>query len=225
MLPIDLHGYAPDTTHRLTAQQAIANLLRGPGVPDEVVPAAFDERVRMYRAVLTAYTAAGAPVLLVLDNASPQTDVQALLPGAGHAILTSRHTLGDLPALLLDLEVLSDADTAELLARLLAAKRPRDTRAAEHPDHAAAACAGLPLAIHLVAALLATHPGMPLAVMAERLRDEATRLERIDNDRPGLRTAFTLSYQALSVDQQRMFRLLTCNPGPQVSTAAATTTA
>ncbi|WP_242890966.1 tetratricopeptide repeat protein [Actinomadura litoris] len=228
VLPIDLHCYAPDPANRLTARQAIANLLRGLGVPDEMVPDAFDERVRMYRAVLAAYAAVGAPVLVVLDNASPDTDLEDLLPGVGRAVVTSRHTLARLPARLLDLDALSDLDAATLLARLLTSKRPTDTRATDHPDHAAqiaSACAGLPLAIHLVAALLATHPGMPLAVMAERLRDESTRLERIDEARPGLRAAFTLSYQALPADQQRMFRLITLNPGPHISTRAAAATA
>ncbi|MUN40920.1 tetratricopeptide repeat protein [Actinomadura litoris] len=227
VLPIDLHGYAPAPT-RLTVHQAIANLLRGLSVPDEVLPAAFDERVRMYRAVLAAYADLGTPILVVLDNAAPDTDLEDLIPGVGRAVVTSRHILAHLPARLLDLEVLSDHHATDLLARLLTSKRPTDTRAADHPEHAAqvaAACAGLPLAIHLVAALLATHPGMPLAVMAERLRDEATRLERIDEDRPGLRAAFTLSYQALPADQQRMFRLITCNPGPHISTRAAAATA
>ncbi|TDD72216.1 tetratricopeptide repeat protein, partial [Actinomadura rubrisoli] len=196
-------------------------LLRALSVPDEVIPAAFDERARMYRAILATYTSVGTPILVVLDNASPDTDVQALLPGVGHAIVTSRHTLGRLPALLLDLSTLSDTDATELLARLLTAKRRGDTRAGDHPGDAAAvarACAGLPLAIHLVAALLASHPTMPLAVLADRLRDLRTRLDNIDNDRPGLSAAFDLSYQALPADQQRMFRLLTLNPGPQIST-------
>ncbi|WP_242895467.1 hypothetical protein [Actinomadura litoris] len=81
VLPIDLHGYAPDPTHRLTAQQAVANLLCGLGVPEEVLPAAVDEQVRMYRAVLAACAAVGAPVLVVLDNAAPDNDLDDLLPG------------------------------------------------------------------------------------------------------------------------------------------------
>ncbi|MBO2445981.1 DUF3856 domain-containing protein [Actinomadura barringtoniae] len=225
VLAIDLHGY---TSARLTAEQAVANLLRGLGAPDEVVPAAFDERVRMYRAILAAYADLGTPILVVLDNASPDTDLQDLLPGAGRAIVTSRHILARLPAQLLDLDVLSDDDAAELLARLLTSKRPTDARAADHPDTAAEvakACAGLPLAIHLVAALLAAQPRMPLTVMADRLGDETTRLSRIDDDRPGLHAAFTLSYQALPTDQQRMFRLITLNPGPHISTTAAAATA
>ncbi|TMQ93473.1 hypothetical protein ETD83_25540 [Actinomadura soli] len=64
VLPIDLHGYAPESS-RLTAQQAVVNLLRCLSVPDEVLPDSFDERVRMYRAILAAYAGLGTPILVV----------------------------------------------------------------------------------------------------------------------------------------------------------------
>ncbi|MFC0039166.1 ATP-binding protein [Actinomadura rayongensis] len=224
VLMIDLHGYDP--RQRLDEARALASLLRALGVPDEHIPPGDDEKERLYRTVLGAYAERGRPVLVVLDNAAPATPVDRLLPGRGPVLVTSRHALAELPGRLLDLDVLDDDDGVELLRRLITLRRgPADTRVADHPGDArriAGFCGGLPLALEIVAALLAARPAKPLAELAEELAAEHTRLSTLEYRRRAVRAAFDLSYRALPDGQRRLFRLLAVNRGPRVSTAAAT---
>jgi hypothetical protein len=41
-------------------------------------------------------------------------------------------------------------------------------------------CAGLPLALGIIAARAATHPDLPLAALADELRDTSIRLDALD---------------------------------------------
>jgi tetratricopeptide (TPR) repeat protein len=74
--------------------------------------------------------------------------------------------------------------------------------------------ARLPLALRITAAKLGRHPGS-LADYVTRLRpgDQLGSLDIPDDERAALRSAFDLSYQALAVDHQRLFRLLGLFPG------------
>jgi hypothetical protein len=121
--------------------------------------------------------------------------------------------------------VLTDQAAAELLERLLEERvGEAERRVIDHPDDAtrvARLCAGLPLAVEIVAALLAAHPNKPLARMAADLEDEQTRLAEMEVGQRAVRVAFDLSYRNLSEVRQRMFRLITVNPGSQISAAAA----
>ncbi|WP_067479974.1 tetratricopeptide repeat protein [Actinomadura hibisca] len=215
VLAIDLHGYEPE--RRLEAGTALARLLRRLQVPEEVIPAEAEERGELYRAVLHAYAATGRPVLVVVDNVSPATPPDALLPGVGPVIVTSRHTLERLGGRLLDLDVLPSKRAMELLARLLELKLgapdPRLISQAEDAERLIGWCAGLPLAVQIVAALLAARPRKPLA-------QTVARLEAGHSPAGEVNAVFALSYGALDEAQQRVFRLMALNPGPQVSTEA-----
>jgi hypothetical protein len=106
-------------------------------------------------------------VLVVVDNVSDHAQAAPLLPAhpACRAIVTSRHTLALLGARLLDLDTL-DTDTAvELLGRTVHQARPGDRRITDHPDEArqiTGLCAGLPLALQIVATLLVGNPRQTL---------------------------------------------------------------
>jgi tetratricopeptide (TPR) repeat protein len=85
------------------------------------------------------------------------------------------------------------------------------------------ACAGLPLALAIVAARAAAHPHFPLAALAKELQDVRTDLGPFD---PGdsavdIRATFSWSYRALSAGAASLFRLLGLHPGPDISTPAA----
>ncbi|WP_433332272.1 hypothetical protein [Spirillospora sp. CA-294931] len=215
VLAINLHGYEPD--QRLDAGTALGRLLRRLGVPGEHVPNEVEERAELYRAVLHAYRAEGRAVLVVLDNASPDTPVAELLPGVGSVIVTSRHTPPRLGGRLLDLDVLQPAEGMEMLARLLELKagRPDPRLIAQEADaeRVVGLCGGLPLAIEVVAALLAAHPRKPLAATVARLEADPAVLGEVD-------AVLRLSYECLAPAQQRVLRLMTVNPGPQVPTPA-----
>lgn len=163
---------------------------------------------------------------MVVDSASNVDDARALLPtdGINAAIVTSRDTLGLLAARMLDLDVLPSADAVAMLDRALRVARPDDSRITDHADDAATIaqlCGGLPLALEIIAALLAEDPGRPLSALADDLRDKRTRLDELKYGNVEVRAAFDLSYQRLDLSHARLFRLLSLNPGPDISTSAA----
>ncbi|MFE3200175.1 tetratricopeptide repeat protein [Embleya sp. NPDC059237] len=221
---VDLLGYDPE--RRVTPARALDGWLRALGIPAEHIPAETDDRARLFRSILTAYAREDRRVLLVVDNASTADQARPLLPtdGITAALVTSRHTL-DLDARLHDLDTLTDTDAVELLRRSLHTTRgPADTRVDDEPDAATAVarmCAGLPLALHIAAALLADTPTRPLASLATALTGGHTRLNRLRREDRAVRAAFDLSYRRLDPEHARLFRLLPLNPGVDISTEAA----
>ncbi|MEV7196895.1 tetratricopeptide repeat protein [Streptomyces sp. NPDC093510] len=227
VLFIDLFGY--DRKRALAPERALDSLLRALGM-GEHIPTDLHDRVRQYRSVLAAYAEQDRRILLVLDNASTAEQVTPLLPtdGVSAALITSRHILG-IEARLHDLNVLGEKDSIDLLRRALTTARAEaDTRIAHAPADAAAIahlCAGLPLALRICAALLATAPRRPLVSVAQALTAAHTRLERLGarkGDHP-VRAAFDLSYLQLNEQPHaaRMFRLLSLAPGPDISSEIA----
>jgi hypothetical protein len=89
------------------------------------------------------------------------------------------------------------------------------------------ACGGLPLALQITAALLAADPARTAGELAGELTDEVRRLEALRYDdgsgisAPSVAAAFELSCRKPGADPARLFRLLSADPGPDVSTAAA----
>jgi tetratricopeptide (TPR) repeat protein len=222
----DLHGYDNEPVQ---PAQALDALLRALGIPAEHIPPTADERAALYRSALAQIT---SPVLIIADNASTDTQVKPLLPGSGpHKVLvTSRDTLAVLGARLIDITTLDQDASIELLNAALRAARAGDDRIAADPDAArqlASACGGLPLALQITAALLSIDPVLSTAELAAELADETRRLETLQYDdgsgaaAPSVAAAFGLSYQRLSPDLQRMFRLLSLVPGSDLSTQTA----
>ncbi|GAA1292295.1 NB-ARC domain-containing protein [Saccharothrix xinjiangensis] len=177
VLFIDLQGYSTGT--RVEPRAALAVFLHALGVPAGQVPAEQAAREALYRTRLAERT---APVLVVLDNASSTDQVKPLLPpGTTHRVLvTSRHTLGGVQgARRIPLDVLPEAEAVAMLDNVLRAADPADERIdadVEAAREIAALCGRLPLALGIVAALLADDPELPLAGMTASLREATTRL-------------------------------------------------
>jgi tetratricopeptide (TPR) repeat protein len=164
-------------------------------------------------------------MLLLLDNARDAEQVRPLLPAgpAAMALVTSREQLpglvaaGALPQVL---DVLTADEARELLGYRLGPD------AVAEPDDAVrrvvAACAGLPLALTIVAAR-ATLSGFPLRALAAELADSRSRLDALDTGDPGreLRAVLGMSYSSLDPPAARLFRLFGLHPGSDVSAAAA----
>ena len=167
-LYVDLLGAAPQP---LLPADVLARFLRDLGVDGRDVPADDDERAARYRTVL-----AGRRMLIVLDNARDAAQVRPLLPGTASCavLLTTRNRMPDLASTrLVDLNVLDDDEALILFTKVVG-----DERAAAEPEATAElllACAGLPLAIRICAARLATRSGWTIQAMANRLRDEHRR--------------------------------------------------
>ena len=205
----------------LPPPDAIRVLLDALGVAPDRLPTGLDAQTALYRSLL-----AGRRLLIVLDNARDAEQVRPLLPGeTGSLVLvTSRNRLTGLVATdgahPLALDLLSEAEGHELLARRIGAQRLADEPAAARA--LVAACARLPLALAVLAAR-ARQSGFPLAALAADLAEAGTRLDVLDGGDPTsrLRAVFAWSYLTLGEPAARLFRLLGLHPGPDVTVAAA----
>jgi DNA-binding SARP family transcriptional activator/tetratricopeptide (TPR) repeat protein len=220
-LYVNLRGFDPTNTpvHPADALQGFLDAFQ---ISPERIPASVEARAGLYRSLL-----ANRRLLVVLDNARDAEQVRPLLPASPSClvVITSRNQLAGLiaqhGARPLTLDVLSSQEARALLARHLGSQRV----SAESPaiTELINRCAGLPLALAIVAARAATHPGFALGVLAKELADEHTRLDALDTGDPtsSVPAVFSWSYQHLDPPAARMFRLLGLHPGPDISLAAA----
>ncbi|MEV6524942.1 tetratricopeptide repeat protein [Longispora sp. NPDC051575] len=220
----DLLGYDPGG--RVEADAVFAPMLRALGVPAADMPATIGEQVAVYHQLLTARATAGQPVLLVLDNVSSSTQVAQLLPRhrAHRVLITSRHTLGDLPGVaIFPLNVLKDDACVQLLYEVLRSRDTTDRRIVTAPDAAlrlAELCGRLPLALRITAAILADDPDLTVTALAADL-SAPTRLKDLVYGDRSVAAVLDLSLRHLTTrDEQaaRLLRLLTLNPGPDIAT-------
>ncbi|HEX5121474.1 MAG TPA: tetratricopeptide repeat protein [Pseudonocardiaceae bacterium] len=210
----DLHGYTP-RTEPTPPEQALDHLLRGLGVPGPQIPPDLDARVGLYRSVL-----ARRQVLIVLDNAAHEGQLQPLLPAAPgcRAIVTSRRHLAGLDdAAHLSLPVLDPTEAADLF-RGLAGDRatPADQATIER---IVALCGHLPLAIRITAARLrqaATATATTVCAELAEALDTGSGLEWLSDGHRAVTTALAVSYRHLTADQRHALRLAGLHPGPSI---------
>jgi tetratricopeptide (TPR) repeat protein len=142
-------------------------------------------------------------------------------------LITTRNRMPDLASTrLVDLNVLDDDEALTLFTRVVG-----DERASAEPEATAElllACAGLPLAIRICAARLATRSGWTIQTMASRLRDEHRRLDELRVGDMAVRASFQVSFASLPAADQPdgvapadAFRMLGLWHGPSISSAAA----
>ncbi|GIH04003.1 hypothetical protein Rhe02_20700 [Rhizocola hellebori] len=220
-LYVDLQG-ADLSSDVVSADDASYGFLIALGIAPDRIPASLTERSALYRSVL-----ADKDVLIVLDNARDSEHVRPLLPASAGClvIVTSRSRLTGLVATggahSLALSLLTPADARQLLGHAIGLERLERERSAA--DDIIAHCAGLPLALSIVAARATTRPGFTLAALSEELRDESRRLDALDggDSATDLRSVLSWSYSNLPADAARLFRLLGLHRGPDVDPPAA----
>jgi hypothetical protein len=164
VLMIDMLGYdSPE--HRVRPEVALGSVLCNVGIMGEHVPPDGPGRERLWRTLLAERAAAGARMLIIIDNVSSSDQVRPLLPGVPlhEVVVTSRHALADVEAAsLFRLGVLNSREAAVLLRQQLTAADVDDVRAVTQSAEAeqiARLCGGLPLAIRIAGALLAVITG------------------------------------------------------------------
>ncbi|MGW3995493.1 BTAD domain-containing putative transcriptional regulator [Amycolatopsis sp. NPDC004772] len=218
-LYVNLRGFDP-TGSPVAPADAVRGFLEALDVPDNRIPRTLDAQAGLYRTLL-----ANRRVLVVLDNARDAGQVRPLLPGApGSVVLvTSRDQLTGLVtagARPLAVDLLDTAEARALLRGRLGADRIAAEPAAA--DEIIALCAHLPLALAVVAARAAIHPGFGLAALAGQLRD-ACGLDEFAAADPATdpRAVFSWSYLRLDPAAARLFRLFGLHPGPDLGTPAA----
>ncbi|MEU9117873.1 BTAD domain-containing putative transcriptional regulator [Streptomyces sp. NPDC048483] len=184
------------------SSSVLTHLLRALGVAESAVPDGVEQKAALYRSLLADHE-----VLVLLDNARDSAQVRPLLPGApGCAVLvTSRARTLPLPgAHRVDVEVMDEGEALGLLGAIVGAER-----VAAEPDAArelVAACGGLPLAVRIAAARLASRPGRAMADLVARLSDERRRLDELRVGDLGVEAAFRGGYEALGPGLAHAFR-------------------
>jgi DNA-binding SARP family transcriptional activator len=217
----DLRGFDPSGAIARPAE-VVRRFLDALSVPAWRVPADPEARTALYRSEMFHRR-----TLVVLDNARDAAQVRPLLPaGSGClVVVTSRAQLADLVAVEgarpLAVEPLRPADARDLIVRRIGADHvAREPAAvAQIVDR----CAGLPLALAIVAARASTIPRSSLSTLAADLGRAGDRLDALTTGDPAadLRAVFSWSYRSLSAAAARLFRLLGLHPGPDITTAAA----
>jgi len=220
-LYVDLRGYGPSGTP-VTPAGAICGFLEALGVPAGQAPGADEAKVGLYRSLL-----ADKRMLIVLDNARDEQQVRPLLPGGPGCLVlvTSRGQLLGLAAAEGAHQISLGVFTPEEARELLAARLGAGLIAADSVAVAelTGQCAGLPLALSIVAARGATCSGLSVGALASELRDATSRLDALDagDITTSVRSVFSWSCRRLSGPAARMFRLLGIHPGPNITAAAA----
>ena len=216
-LYVNLRGFDP-TGSAMKPAEAIRGFLDAFGVSPQQIPASLEAQAALYRSLLN-----GRRVLVLLDNAVDEDQVRPLLPGSTGSlvIVTSRNEMSGLivteDARPVFVDLLNADESRQLLSR-----RIGKTRVSAEPlaaDDIIALCARLPLALMLVAARAATHPGFRLAALAAELRDMGGSLDAFGGEdrATNVRAVFSWSYQRLSIRGRGLFRLLGMNYGPDIS--------
>jgi len=216
----NLHG----ATQPADPVEVLARFLRDLGADAGGIPPGEEERAAQFRTRL-----AGKRVLIVLDDARNVEQVRPLLPGSASCavLITARNWLPELSvSAVLDLEVLSDDEADSLFIRIVG-----ERRAAAEPEatgEVLAACVGLPLAIRIAGARLASRGSWTVRTLAGRLSDERRRLDELRAGNLAVRASFEVSFASLpgpaapgGLDPARAFRLLGLWTGPSIGLPAA----
>jgi tetratricopeptide (TPR) repeat protein len=192
------------------------------GIPSTAVPQGVPAQTALYRSRI-----AGRRMLVVLDNARDTEHVTPLLPGSPTCVtvVTSRHRLAALVtaygARMVALSLLAPDEAFGVLADALGT-----ARVAAEPAAVAellAHCAGLPLALTILAARAGAHPDFPIAALAGELRNSVDRLDALDGGEAAANLAdvFACSFRALEEPTALLFAALGLVRGPDLSTTWA----
>lgn len=206
---------SPEVEDRTTT--VLARLLRALGVAGSAIPDDRDERSELYRSLT-----ADRRILLVIDGVSHEDQVIPLLPGTSSCavILAGRTRLPFLAgARWFGLEVLDPATSWEMLASMV-----DPARLAAEPESVAeliAFAGGLPLALRIAGARLASRPNWRIKELTRRMSNEIGRLDEFSHRGLELRSSIGSSYRSLPTRAQRLFRLCALTQAPDLPTWAA----
>lgn len=184
----------------------------------------------VWQAFLSARSAASERVLLLFDNVSDYSQVSRLVPrGLGHrTIVTSRTKMAPTisGSTAIGVEPLDRLESSVLLTtssgRVSTAAGDASTR--QEPAallRIADLCAGLPLALNIAAAILASDPGLTAAELADELGETATRLSSLEYADVAVRAAFVGSLERLDEESAATFALMSVHPGRDWSQRSA----
>jgi hypothetical protein len=215
---VHLRGFDPSGSPT-RAGEALRWLLGAFGVPQNRIPVEAGARAALWRSVV-----AGRRVLLVLDNARDTDQVRPLLPGTSGCLVlvTSRIRLPGLVtghgARSIVVEPMPEEQARRLLTSRVGQECVADAPAAV--QQVLRRCAGLPLALAIVAARVLVHPGRTLAAELDRWDDAG--LDPFAGVDSGLdiRDMLRCSYEALGAAAARVLRLCGLHGDPVLTVAS-----
>ncbi|WP_310724099.1 tetratricopeptide repeat protein [Streptomyces sp. N2A] len=212
----DLRGHSADGP--AAPSEVLGQFLRALGIGP--VPAGLGEQTALWRSVT-----AGLRVSVMLDNAFSAAQVRPLLTDGrtGLIVATSRHRLTGLRAdgaLYHQLGLLDPAAAEEMLSRGVGADRVRSEARDAH--RLIALCGGLPLALCLASARLASRPRQPMRSLVESLTEGRRRLAALTIEgESSVHHALDASYAVLADDAARLYRRLALLPARTVEARLA----
>ncbi|MGW5939968.1 tetratricopeptide repeat protein [Streptomyces celluloflavus] len=205
----DLRGHSPEGP--AAPGEILGQFLRALGVGP--VPADLGEQTALWRSVTAALR-----IAVMLDNVFSAAQARPLLPGGqgGLVVATSRHRLTGLRAdgaLYYQLGLLDRAAAVEILSRGIGQDRVESE--SSEADEVVSLCAGLPLAVCLASARLASRPRQPMSAMVDALAQERGRLAALaiaGESESSVYNALDESYAVLTADVRRLYRRLALLP-------------
>ena len=205
---LDLKGVSEKP---LTTSEPLAHVVRS-FHPEAKLREKEEELKGLFTSVLH-----GKRVLLLMDNARDAAQIQSLIPPQGSTLLVTSRRAFTLPGLKAKrLDTLPPGDAKDLLIKI--APRIGNTAVAM-----AKACGYLALALRLAATAIAEHADIDPADYLQRLADESKRLKLLPGvaGDPGMEASIALSYNLLSEETQRLWRMLGVFPDTFDAPAAA----
>lgn len=173
----------------------------------------------MYRSVL-----ASRKILVIADDAAYAAQVRPLVPAAGGAavLVTSRSPLiglsGSRQVHHVHIGELARADALELLTGTVGRSRVSAEPAAA--AEIVTACGGMPLAVRLATAVLATQPGLSLCALADACRNRL--LDALIAEDSSVRVSIGASYHALTARARATASLAATRVPGEISCSALT---
>ncbi|MFI8458609.1 BTAD domain-containing putative transcriptional regulator [Kitasatospora sp. NPDC085464] len=201
-----------------SASDILADFLTTLGIRPAAVPKDLPGRSALFRTA-----SAGKRLLIVLDNARDDAQIQPLLPGSPDCavIVTSRTVLYSVPSVLhVALDVFSEDEAIGLLDSVIGTAR----RSAQRADAGVLveACGRLPLAVRIAAARLAATPDQPIGDLVARLADDREGITALRTRDVAIEQVFELSYRLLEPALATAFRMLSwIEPDIGLASAAA----
>jgi tetratricopeptide (TPR) repeat protein len=201
---------------RADPAEALTSALLTLGIAPNLIPESIHDRTLLFRSLLGRRRQ-----LVVLDDVSDIRHISPLILEGSECrfVLTARARLNLLQqAYNIHLEVLRPEDSIRLFRRLVG-----DAEGAGVSDESLLPLVdllgGLPLAIRMVAARYIQHQLTPGQIVAEL---QSVRIAAAAaGNAYSVRSAFDLTYRALSATEARAFRMLSLFPGQAIRTEAA----
>ena len=204
---LHLGGYAADRTPP-TATRALTELLRLVGMASKELPRELDELVALWRSVTH-----DRRMVVILDDATSSDQIRPLLPGSSPTavIVTSRRRLPGLPGVRpVSLDVLPAEDAAALFAQRLGRERATDPA---DVAEIVRICGYLPLAVEIAASRLLARPSWATSDLLRQLSGTGGHLAQLRDVDRTLTHVFAVSYDALNIEQQLVFRRIGLHVG------------